>query len=105
MNTLILTVMMGIFAKTSATDIANRAELQLRANRDAYMASSMTRAGKEQALRRFEETWERFIGPEGCGAASLRSYGRRCIEERKRGGEHDWWKWYYDPIADSAPAF
>lgn len=93
---------MSINAKNVATDIANRTELRLRQNRDAYFAGERTVARKEASLARFEEIWEEFLGPDGCGSAALREYGKRCIAERQSNAPHDWQVWYLYPIRDAA---
>ncbi len=92
----------AIHAKNVTTDIANRAELKLRQNRDGYLAGPNTVERKQAALQRFDEIWEDFIGPDGCGSSALREYGKRCIGERMPQSAHDWAVWYLHPIKDSS---
>ncbi len=92
----------SINAKNVATDVANRTELKLRQNRDAYFAGPRTAERKEEALRRYEEIWAEFTGPDGCGSSALREYGQRCINERTQNAAHDWAVWYLHPVKDSA---
>lgn len=100
MGKILMFLWISINAKNAATDIANRTELKLRENRDAYLASDRTAERKEAALARFHEIWKEFLGPDGCGSAALREYGKRCIEERQN-GKHEWDAWYFYPIQDS----
>jgi len=96
----IMLVMAGL-AKQQATDIANKTEMQLHANLAAYTSGVASPERKAEALRKFDETWERFTGPDGCGSATLRQYGERCISEREERGKFDWIRTYRQPIADS----
>lgn len=98
MGSVYLLLFMALNAKNAATDIANRFELELRANRDAFLAGQLAR---DAALRKFDDAWTRFTGPDGCGSAVLRAYGKRCVEERGAGKAHDWFGWYRAPIADA----
>lgn len=94
----------SINAKNVATDIANRTEMQLRRNRDEYLSGPLTADRKAAALARFDEIWEEFTGPDGCGSSALRTYGLKCIQERMPNTAHDWAVWYLHPIKDSATA-
>lgn len=101
MGKVLLYLWMSINAKNVATEIANRTEMKLRQNREEYFAGEHTQARKQAALNRFDEIWEEFLGPDGCGSVLLRGYGQRCIQERMPGGKHDWQVWYLHPIKDS----
>lgn len=101
MGKVLLFLWISINAKNVATDIANRTELQLRRNRDEFLAGPRTAERRESALARFEDIWEEFTGPDGCGSAALRWYGQRCVEERMPNAAHDWAVWYLHPIKDA----
>ncbi|MCI0528475.1 MAG: hypothetical protein L0Y56_13635, partial [Nitrospira sp.] len=45
----------------------------------------------------FVNVWEEV--KKQCGDPVMGSPGEACIRDRDRGGQWDWWSYYYDPIA------
>ena len=43
-----------------------------------------------------------MTSPNGCGSGSYGSAGNRCISDRDRGGQWDWFSYYRDPIATAS---
>lgn len=83
-----------------ATHLVDNLEPQLRANRDAYLAGPRTQANQAAALANFDAAFAWLRSAQACGAAELGNAGRRCIEDRDRGGKWDWYAYYRDPIAN-----
>jgi hypothetical protein len=100
------------------TDWANKAEVLLRQNIDAYFSSPVRNTSTQQAaLGGFDAIWAQLA--KACGQSSLGGAGIRCTGDRERGackwkqtGESPWpggpklgecWNWfsaYRDPIAN-----
>jgi hypothetical protein len=53
---------------------------------------------QQTAMNTFTVAWNQLL--QLCNNASLGSAGTNCIADRQRGGKYDWWKLYYDPIAN-----
>lgn len=84
--------------RTAATQIVDELEPQLKANRDAYFSGPRTRASQQVALANFDQAWSLLTSSQGCGQDALGKAGKRCISDRDRGGQWDWFSYYRDPI-------
>lgn len=83
-----------------ASNIVDRLEPQLKANRDAYLSGPRTTTNQAAALANFDAAWQWLSSVQACGAAELGDAGRRCISDRSPGGKWDWFAYYRDPIAN-----
>lgn len=83
-----------------STELVDTLEPVLVLNLDLYLAGPHT--ASEQALRlgEFDEVWAFLVSQEACGTDDLGQAGRRCISDRERDGQFDWFKRYRDPIAN-----
>jgi hypothetical protein len=95
--------LMALFArkgprqKVATTQIVDKVEPLLAQNRDAYLALPVrTASAQAQALANFDAGWQYVV--DNCGIPEMGDPGRRCIEERQRGGKWDWFALYRDPI-------
>lgn len=87
--------------RIEATDIVNSLQPALQANVDVYLnRSPRTKSAQAAHLAEFDRAWLYLTSPDGCGTGELGQAGRRCISDRDRGGKHDWWSEYRDPIAN-----
>lgn len=86
--------------RIQATDIVDRIEPELEKNVDFYLTGPRTESAQAGYLQQFDYAWSFLTSPDGCGTGELGQAGRRCISERDRGGQHDWWRRYRDPIAN-----
>ena len=89
-------------SKVLATQVVDEAERHLQQNLAAYQAAPYADANRRQALDNFEQVWAVVL--QGCSDPSLGSAGRRCISERQRGGQWDWFARYRDPIENDPRA-
>lgn len=83
--------------KIATTKIVDEAEGILKQNLAWWQGSNKTAAEQQQALNNFLSVWEQVKVQ--CGDPVMGSPGKACIQERDRGGQWDWWGYYYDPIA------
>jgi hypothetical protein len=95
--------------KEQATQVVNEAEAKMKENLEAYMNGPRTISSQRQALANFDALWDYIV--RGCTAVGG-DPGRRCIEERQRGGSAPWcptgtgcdyFTLYRDPIAKDTP--
>lgn len=95
--------------KEKATEVVNTAENKMKENLEAYMSGPRTVSSQRQALANFDALWDFIV--RGCAAVGG-DPGRRCIEERQRGGSAPWcptgtgcdyFTLYRDPIANDSP--
>ena len=87
--------------KDATTQIVNEAEPLLVQNRDAYLSSNQhTQGEKDQALYNFDAIWGQVVN--ACGSGAYADAGKRCLGDRQRGGQWDWFSYYRDPIANSS---
>jgi hypothetical protein len=95
--------------KEKATQIVNDAEAKMKENLQGYLSGPRTISSQRQALANFDALWEHIV--QGCTAVGG-DPGRRCIEERQRGGSAPWcptgtgcdyFTLYRDPIANDTP--
>lgn len=82
--------------KVAATQIVDEAERHLIANLEAFEAGGLS---QQQALDNFEQVWAQVYS--ACSDSTLGDPGRRCISERRAGGQFDWFARYRQPIADA----
>lgn len=83
--------------KVATTQVVDDLEPQLEANRDGYLAGRRDPASREAALANFDAAWDYLV--QTCGHTELGEPGQRCVNDRKRGGQWDWFAYYRDPIA------
>ncbi len=67
-------------------------------NLQAYMNSPRTPEDQQAALWNFDQLWQAVV--QSCSDTRLGDAGRRCINDRIRGGQWDWFSYYRDPIAN-----
>jgi hypothetical protein len=97
---------------TLTSQAADKIEKLLQQNKDAYFAipdGQRTKSVQAVALANFDNTWAKLV--QYCGNPSFGSAGQRCVTDRQRGACRiktpdgqcwDWFKGYYDPIANDA---
>lgn len=86
-------------ADTATTQIVNGLEPLLRANVAAFQSGAQTQCNQQIALASFDRSWQWLTSAAACGNGSYGSAGNRCISDRTRGGQWDWFSYYRDPIA------
>lgn len=95
--------------KEKATEVVNTAEAKMKENLEGYLSGPRTVSSQRQALANFDALWDYIV--RGCTAIGG-DPGRRCIEERQRGGTAPWcptgtgcdyFTLYRDPIANDKP--
>lgn len=84
---------------TATTQIVNGLEPLLRANVAAFQSGPQTQCSQQVALASFDQAWQWLTSSAGCGSGSYGSAGNRCVSDRSRGGQWDWFSYYRDPIA------
>lgn len=84
--------------KVATTEIVNKIEPLLKQNLDGYMAGPRTLSSQEQALENFKAGWQYVV--DNCNVPVMGNPGQLCVSDRQRGGQWDWWAYYYDPIAN-----
>ena len=87
--------------KVAATQIVDEAERLMQQNLAAYLATP-TPANQAAALDNFDRLWSGILT--SCGDPGLADAGRRCISERQRGGQWDYFQRYRDPIGGVSAA-
>lgn len=87
------------------TDIVNQAEVLMKQNLAAWNSSDKTIGEQDQAIANFNNIWSQVVQAcsssaysQGSNSTGL-SPGQRCVSDRQRGGQWDWFSYYYDPIA------
>lgn len=85
----------------AATQVVDSVEPLLAENVTAYAQSPKTQANYQQAVDTFNRGWS-YVA-QACGDPGLKDSGVRCINERKRGGQFDWFARYLDPITNNPP--
>lgn len=85
--------------KQASTQIVNEAEPLLQQNLSAWEQSDKTVSTQQQALANFDAVWQ-TVRTE-CSNPQLGPPGQWCIDDRKPGGKHDWFRRYRDPIASA----
>jgi len=88
--------------KVMATQIVDESEPYMASNRDAYLSGPRNVSAQAQALANFDAMWSDVV--RACSDPQLGSAGGRCISDRQRGGQWDWFSYYRDPIANDVPA-
>ncbi len=87
------------FAQEKATTtIVNDAEALMKNNLAAWQGSDKTIADQQQAEENFNIIWGEVV--KACMSPNYGSPGQRCVSDRSRGGQWDWFSYYYDPIAN-----
>lgn len=85
--------------KVATTNIVNQLEPALQQNLAAYKAGPRTIVDQQAALANFDSAWAYLVSSQGCGSPDMGEPGQRCIKDRDRGGQWDWFAYYRDPIA------
>jgi hypothetical protein len=91
-------------SKLNATTCANYFESLLKENLKAYQAGVGTQANhfishQTQALQNFEAIFQAMVQ---CCMQAGSVGGQRCVNDRIRGGQYDYYVKYKDPIANDA---
>ncbi len=84
--------------KIAATKIVDEVEKYMQMNVNAWNQSSKTKTNQQAALNNFNQLWEQMV--KALSQGDLGSAGERGISDRARGGQWDWYSYYYDPIAN-----
>ncbi len=93
------------FAEEKATtDIVNQAEVLMKQNLQAWNSSDKYYSEQQQAITNFNNIWSQVV--QNCSSPNYQqgsnqtglSPGQRCISDRQRGGQWDWFSYYLDPI-------
>jgi hypothetical protein len=84
--------------KIATTEIVNKVEPLLQQNLEGYMAGPRNLVSQAQALENFKAGWQYVV--DNCDVPVMGEPGQRCVADRQRGGQWDWWSYYYDPIAN-----
>jgi len=87
--------------KIETTKIVNEAEPILRDNRDLYLSGPRDQNSYQAALDNFDYTWGQVVSL--CSNPNYGDPGQRCISDRQRGGQWDWFSYYRDPITQNPP--
>jgi hypothetical protein len=81
---------------------AGQQKLEMQQNLAAWNASDKSNANQAQALQNFDAAWQSIVN--FCSQASEGNAGKRCISERQRGSQYDYFAAYRDPIANDPAA-
>lgn len=84
--------------KVATTEIVNKVEPLLQQNLEGYMAGPRTASSQAQALENFKAGWQYVV--DNCDVPVMGNPGQECVKDRQRGGEWDWFSYYFDPIAN-----
>jgi hypothetical protein len=84
--------------KVATTEIVNKVEPLLQENLAGYMAGPRNTVSQAQALENFKAGWQYVV--DNCDVPVMGNPGKLCVSDRQRGGQWDWWSYYYDPIAN-----
>ena len=78
-----------------ATTLVNGYEVFLKQNLATFQRNP-TLANQQGAISAFDQIWGQLISQ----CSQLAGPGTKCINDRAPGGKFDWWRLYYDPIAN-----
>jgi hypothetical protein len=53
---------------------------------------------QQTAMNTYTQAWNQIV--QLCSNPQLGSAGTNCLKDRQRGGKWDWWRLYFDPIAN-----
>ena len=84
--------------KRATTEIVDSVEPMMQQNLAGYMSGPHTVSSQYQALQNFDAGWDYVV--KSCGIAEMGTPGKWCIDDRKPGGQWDWFARYRDPIAN-----
>lgn len=82
--------------KRSTSVIAEEAQRLMEENLELYLAGHIDQA---TAMGNFDVAWRYLI--DNCSQLSMGEPGQRCVNERKRGGQWDYFARFFDPIRDT----
>jgi hypothetical protein len=85
--------------KRTTSMIAEEAQRLMEENLELYLAGHIDQA---TAMGNFDVAWQWLF--ENCSQLSMGEPGQRCVNERKRGGQWDYFARFFDPIRDTPPA-
>ncbi len=100
MKSILLLFLSAWYSSYTVSDFVDDLEPQLAANRDAYLAGSMTRQQQQAALQFFDQQWAWLKSSQACGSRRLGAAGQACIADRSRNGRWPWETYYRDPIVN-----
>lgn len=86
--------------KRMTSQWADEAERLLVQNRDQFLASGSNEADRAAALENFDAIFGELVSM--CSDPAMGAPGQRCVSERQRGGQWDWFALYRDPIEQRA---
>lgn len=86
--------------KVATTQIVDEVEPLLQKNLADYMNGPRTVSSQTQALANFDAGWQFVV--DNCGIPEMGEPGKWCVNDRKRGGQWDWFARYRDPIANDS---
>lgn len=84
--------------KVATTKIVDAVEPELKKNVEGYLAGARNVSSQAQALANFDAGWQYVV--EHCDIPEMGDPGKRCVSDRQRGGQWDWFSYYRDPIAN-----
>lgn len=84
--------------KRSTSMIAEEAQRLMEENLELYLAGHID---QPTAMGNFDVAWRYLF--DNCSQLSMGEPGQRCVDERKRGGQWDYFARFFDPIRDTAP--
>ena len=83
--------------RLTATEIVDAVEPVMQQNVDEYLSfPDRDRETQLAYVVNFDDMWQMVA--DTCGSSELGQAGRRCISDRIRGGQFDWFVKYRDPI-------
>lgn len=83
--------------KTATTHIVDEAEPLLKQNVNAFMSlAAPTESEQLAALQNFDAIWAQVV--DACSHGGFDAAGQRCVSDRQRGGQWDWFSYYRTPI-------
>jgi len=88
--------------KVATTEVVDTAEPLMAENRDGYLSGPRTEESRLQAIENFKAIWQWVV--DHCDIPEMGKPGQNCVNERKPGGQWDWWAYYYDPIYNDLAA-
>ena len=103
MRSVLILYLSSLLASQTATQFADDLEVQLRRNRDQYIGGPHTADRQRAALAYFDDQWAWLHSSQACGSKMLGQAGIRCLQDRQRGGQWPWERWYRDEIQTAVP--
>jgi hypothetical protein len=86
--------------KKYTTNIVKQVEPYMKQNLAAWQSSDKSCAEQQACISNFNTLWNQVVN--ACNRPDLGGPGQACIDDRKRGGQWDWFSYYLDPIVNDA---